>query len=392
VASSSRFGPLDVRRDLDDVSRLLGWSFAFPPEDTRGWFEKSGLENVRVLRDGKVPVAALLYIPMGQFFGGRRVPTVGLAGVGVAPERRGTGVATEMCKATVRELHRQRVALSTLYPSTQKLYRGAGWEIAGGRWEVKIAPSLIRVRDTAASLREMAPKDRPKVMELYRSRAALRNGELDRGPYMWSRVFEPRGRSPRCFLVEHRGALEGYAVLYQATREPPHSDVVALDVTATTARAARRILSLFAEHKTLADSVTWRGGPSDVLLHLLPERGYEVRLRDPWMLRICHVPQALEARGYGAAVAGELHLAVEDDVVPANSGKWMVRIQGGKATVEKGGRGRLRLDARALAALYTGHMTAEALAVTGALAGPADDLARATALFAGATPAMTDAF
>jgi len=392
AARRRAFGPLRLESDIDGVSRLLGWSFAFPPEDTRDWLERGGLENVRVLRDGRTPLAALMLIPMGQFFGGASVPMVGVAGVGVAPERRGTGVGGEMCRATVAELHRRGVALSTLYPSTQKLYRGAGWEVAGGRWEVRIAPGLIRVREPSTSMRAMEISDRQAAMELYRQCAPARNGELDRGPYCWSRVFEPRGHAPLGFLIEHRGKLEGYAVLYQVAREPPHSDLVAQDMCAATPRAARALLSLLAQHKTLVETAVWRGAPAGALLHLLPERGYDVRLRDPWMLRICHVERALEARGYPPGLRAELHLAVEDDVLPRNAGNWTLRVEDGRGQATRGGGGRLRTDVRALAALYTGYMTAEALAMTGALSGRAADLATASAVFAAGAPAITDMF
>ncbi len=388
---SRAFGPIRLEADLDGVSRLLGWSFAFPPEDTRDWLERGGVDNVRVLRDGPTPVAALMFIPMGQFFGGRRVPMVGLAGVGVAPERRGTGVGAELCRAAVAELHRGGVALSALYPSTQKLYRGAGWEVAGGRWEVRIAPSLIRVHESSGTVRPMEIADRPAVMELYRQMAASRNGELDRGPYCWNRVFDPRGRSPLGFLVEHRGKLEGYAVLYQVPRDPPLSELVAHDLCAQTPRAARKLLSLLAQHKTLAETACWRGGPANALLQLLPERGYEVRLQNPWMLRVCHVQRALEARGYPPGMRAELHLAV-DDVLARNAGSWIVRVDDGVARVTRGGSGRVRADIRALAALYTGHLPAETLALTGGVSGRPADLAAATAVFAASAPAMTDMF
>lgn len=389
---SAAFGPILPEQDLEGVSRLLGWSFAFPPEDTREWLERGGLDNVRVLRDGRTPVAALMLIPMGQFFGGRSVPMVGVAAVGVAPERRGGGVAAELCRSTVTELHRGGVALSALYPSTQKLYRGAGWEVAGGRWEVRIAPGLIRVHESSGTVRPMEASDRPAVMELSRQMAARRNGELDRGPYCWNRVFEPRGRSPMGLVVEHRGALEGHAVLYQVPRDPPESELVAHDLCAATPRAARKLLSLLAQHRTLCQTVCWRGAPAGAMLQLLPERGYQVHLKDPWMLRICHVQRALEARGYPPGMRAELHLAVEDDVLARNAGSWIVRVEDGAAKVTRGGSGRLRADVRALAALYSGHLPAETLALTGGISGRPADLAIATAVFAAGAPSMTDMF
>ena len=69
------YGPLSGdAEELRVISDLLGWSFAFPPPDAEPWLRRGGLENVRVLRRRGMPVASLMVIPMGQFFGGRSVP------------------------------------------------------------------------------------------------------------------------------------------------------------------------------------------------------------------------------------------------------------------------------------------------------------------------------
>jgi predicted acetyltransferase len=104
------------------------------------------------------------------------------------------------------------------------------------------------------------------------------------------------------------------------------------------------------------------------------------------------VQRALEARGYPPGMRAELHLAVEDDVLARNAGSWIMRVEDGAATVTRGGSGRLRADVRALAALYTGHLPAETLALTGGISGRPADLAIATAVFAGGAPSMTDMF
>lgn len=63
---------------------------------------------------------------------------------------------------------------------------------------------------------------------------------------------------------------------------------------------------------------------------------------DAWMLRVLDVPRALSARGWPAHLEGELHLEVTDDLVAANRGRWRLRVTGGAATVEPGGRGERR--------------------------------------------------
>jgi len=387
------YGPLDDEREVDRVADLVGWAFASPTDKSREWLERAGYEHVRVLRVSGEPAAALLQLPMGQFYGHRSVPQVGIAGVAVAPEHRGGGLGAALMRETVVELHARGVALSTLYPSTQRLYRGAGWEVAGGRYEVRVAPTLLGVRERTCTVRPARLEDRPAVEKLHREVAALQNGELDRGPYVWRRVYEPRpGEPTRGLLIEHAGRLEGYVYLVETSLEGPYYELVALDARASTRRAALRLLSVLADHKTLARTVIWRGGPAGALLALVPERGYEVRQRDPWMLRICDLRAALEARGYAPGLRAELTFDVRDDVVRPNAGRWTLRVAGGRGRVTRGGAGRIALDVRALAALYSGHLSAETLHVTGTLDGGPGDLARASAVFAAEAPAMTDMF
>jgi predicted acetyltransferase len=60
--------------------------------------------------------------------------------------------------------------------------------------------------------------------------------------------------------------------------------------------------------------------------------------------------------------------------------------------VRPGGDGRLRLDVRALAPLYSGHLSPHALHAVGALEADEGSLAVAAALFGGPAPAMPDMF
>jgi predicted acetyltransferase len=149
---------------------------------------------------------------------------------------------------------------------------------------------------------------------------------------------------------------------------------------------------MFADHRSMSEHFRFVGAPADPLLHLLAEQDYETTKAIHWMLRVMDVRGALEARGWPAGVAAELHLDVNDDVLPWNHGRFAIEIADGKAKVRKGGRGRIRLDVRALASMYSGHMTPAALALTGQLEAPGKDVAVATGAFAGAAPWMPDFF
>lgn len=378
--------------EIRKVAEILSWAFANSVSDTDLWMRRAGLENIRVLRRDSAPAACLLFVPMGQFFGGSRVPMVGIAGVATAPEARGTGTATALMRAAVKELHESGAPLSTLYPATRTLYRRAGYEPAGGRFELKIPLTRIGLEERGLPVRLISDSDREAVVELYRESAAGRQGHLDRGEYVWNRVLNPRGESARGYAVERDGRIDGYVYLHEKLLQPSHYDVRVTDFAARSAESARRLLTFLADHATTGAGAYWNCGPADPLTQLLPEVGYELFLRNHWMVRVLDVAKALVARGYAEGMETELHLDVRDDLIPANSDNFVLQIAGGEGKVQRGGQGRLRLDVRGLAPLYTGHLSPAALVQSGLLEGEAADLRRAAAVFAGPAPWMPDMF
>jgi predicted acetyltransferase len=380
----------------DDVPALvdiLSWSFAMAPSDPESWLRKAGLPNVRVARLGGRVAACAILIPMGQFFGGRSVPMVGISGVATAPESRGTGAALAMMRALVCELHEAGSPLTTLYPATRALYRGADYEVAGSRAAVKVPARRLRLGDRGLALRPAGDADRAEIERVYRAHAARSDGHLDRNEYEWSRMRNPRQeQGTRGFVVEGAREIEGYAYVAERVLPSRRYDVRFVDVAALTPAAARRLLSFAGDHATLAESVRWQTGPTDPLLMLVPEIEYTVEETEHWMLRVVDVARALEARGYPEGVTAELHLEVRDEVVAANTGRFVLDVAGGVGRVSSGGEGRIRTSIRGLAPLYSGYLTPHALAVAGLVEGDAAELAKASLVLNGPPPWMPDMF
>ena len=76
---------------------------------------------------------AAMFHDMRQWWCGRAVPMAGVAGVKVAPEDRGRGIARRLMAALLAEVAARGYPLSVLYPATVPLYRSLGWELAGTR-------------------------------------------------------------------------------------------------------------------------------------------------------------------------------------------------------------------------------------------------------------------
>jgi predicted acetyltransferase len=316
----------------------------------------------------------------------------GIAVVGVGPEHRGRGAAVGLMKQMLQELHESEVPLSGLYPATQSLYRLAGYECSGGRFQVEMAPRDIRVKDRGLALRPAVPDDRQAIQDVYRVHAMGFDGHLDRGSYVWDRVYEFRKQPATGYVVEEEGRITGYVFVLQQGREPYGYNLQLTDLTALTPGAGRRILSFLADYRSMVEKITWFGGPNHPILMLLPEQYFSLSLQMYWMIRIVRVAAALEGRGYDPRFRGALHLEVEDDVIPDNAGRYILEVEDGSARVRQGGNGNLRLHIRALAPLYSGFLSPASLRTAGFLEGDDESVRTASGFFAGSTPWMPDMF
>ena len=377
--------------EIKSLAEILSDSFAVPLESAIHRMETFAPDVPRVIRaDGRV-VGGMWLVDMGQWFGGRSVPMTGVAAVGVAPEARGTGAALALMKSAMKELHERGIALSALYPATQALYRKAGYEQAGARFGLEMDPRRIHITDRSLPMRPMTPEDRDAVHAAQCEYGRQFNGHLDRGDYIWRRLEVPTERPLKGYVVEEAGSIAGYLFLGRE-KLPSGYKLHVADQAAITPGAGRRLLCFLNDQRSLARSVRMSSGPGDPLLALLSEQPYQLTLGDFWLLRVVHVPAALEARGYAEAVRGELHIEVRDEGLPGNAGRWVLTVDGGEGRVRSGGEGRLRMDVRGLASIYSGYFSPEGAAAAGLLEGDPEDLRRAAGFFAGPAPWMPDMF
>jgi predicted acetyltransferase len=390
--------------DLEALAPIVGWAFGGGTSRALDWLRGSGgAPQVRVACLGGRVSGGLLEIPMGQWFGGKNVPTLGLAGVAIAPEARGQGLALGLLRATLRAARERGVALSTLYPSTFRLYRKAGYELAGS-----FCRFTLQLRQLPRSLR-LLPVEvlgeslQPSIEGAYRDVARQHPGYLDRGPYVWNRVRRPDLELARAFGVSGPSGLEGYAYLKVTAPRRLPLELGLSDFVSRTPAALASLLAFLADHLTTAERATWTGGPCDPRLLGIPERAISAVIEDYWMLRLIDVKAALLARGYpefgppGLEVALDLH--VDDEFLPENSARYALRVEAGVARLEAPGSGSgsgavplVRLSAGALAALYSGFVSPAQLAFSRQLDADARGVGVLSALFSGAAPGLSDFF
>lgn len=376
------------------LARAMRLSFGTTEKDLATWWETAGEDNLRVWRSDGADIGGLVDIPMGLFVGGRRVANHGVAGVAIVPEARGVGEASRMMAAYLRELHRAEVAVSTLYASTRALYRGVGYGIAGTRWLAELDARLLRGAGARSrGWRALSLEDRPRVAAARSHLLRRATGSCDRGPYLWKRVWARYGVPNDAFILDdEEGHVRAWAI-YRLTRKDDGFFRLSLeDHGATDAPGLQALVGFLASQASMAREVSFPCGPHDPLLDALPEHIAQVSLYEPFLLRVTHLQRALEDRGWPVGLSTSLAFHLDDPVLPAQSGDWVLEIEAGQGRLRPGGPGGVRVGPRGLAALYTGYCRPDDLVLRGLLEASDEDCARLATAFAGPPPGMSDGF
>jgi len=396
VTTDLTFGPPRDEDDLRRFARLSEYAFWDEPaiNPDIGWLSGDGGTVIRLAQLGETVIGGALVIPAGQWFGGRPVSAALIGAVSVAPEQRRGGVGKRLVADYLRVARDAGLAISTLYPASYGLYHWAGYEHAGAnlRYELPLTTlAMMRPSDDGIVIREYEGDGAP-LRAAYERQARQVPGQIQRPEGFWGgRLTEDR-RALHRYVAEEDGEVVGYLIFTQRT-SPDGPRVLDLrDFVATSRPASQALLGFLATHWANAATIRFWGGANDHRLLGLPGRGLRPVDVDPWMVRILDLPVALSARGYPPGITAEWHLDVVDDLLPENTGRWLVRIASGTANVTPGGDGRIRARIRGLSGLFSGAYPAEAMADSTHLVGSEDDLASLTLAFAGSSPWMDDHF
>lgn len=381
--------------EREALSEVMAHAFAATPDGMVSWIERLGYDQLRVLRGPDGVRACLGLVPMGQIFGGRSLPIVGIVGVAVRVDWLRRGMANALMGRALRDIRERGAAASSLYASTASLYRRVGYECAGSRHLAELSPLLApSFRDPLPPLpaRRATPEDLPAVQALYRRVAHGYEGFLDRGPYIWPRLCAERaGVRAHGLLFHDDDGLAGY--LYY--RKRPGADRHRVEVTdafARTSQAWRRIWLALGDLGTMVDCIELPTAPHDPLYLHHPDPRFSVRLQENWLMRVTDVVAMLEGRGYGPGLTGRVELLLDDRVLSEQAGAWQLEVEGGRGRLVRGGAGLLRLDARGLAAWCSGFVAPRTLVQLGLAQGPPAVLELAGTLMAGPQPWMREMF
>lgn len=383
--------PLEPRHE-DALAAIYRAAFAIEArEQIELWWSRAERSNVRVFVRDDVVVGGLIEVPMGIYAGGRSVSLFGLSGVAVAPEARGVGVGRAMLAAWLRTLREREVATSALYASTRALYRGVGYEVAGTH--MVGTASLDALRDVGKRDGSWVPiteADHAPIAAVYAAHARGQTGRMDRGPYLWGRVHAFRGTPNLGYVAHGPSGPVAWVTLRQTEGGDGFKKVHIEDHFAVDRDALLRLVGFLSTFGAMARELVIPGPTA--IWDLLPEHRADVRLVEPWLLRVVDVERALTARGYPEGLAVRFSISVDDPLFPENEGPWSIEVGEGKAHVSRTPAAGTTLSVRGLASLFTGHTSPARLRLTGDLRGDTEVDARLGAAFAGNAPELGDFF
>ncbi|MBV1856164.1 GNAT family N-acetyltransferase [Catellatospora tritici] len=385
----------DQKQAWDLGSLAFGYHDRPMPE---GWVSDSpGRYTLGAFDEGGRLVAKAVDRVQEQWFGGRLVPTSGVAGVVTAPELRGRGLGRLVLTGLLAYARERGAVISTLFDTTPLPYRALGWEEVGSL-DYHAFPTrvLASVRpDPAVTLRPAVAADVPAIQEIYRRAARTSTGLMERSGPLYT-------GGPAEFLAEYNGvtvavsasgAVEGYASWDRGPGYDSDGKLTVDDLIGLTSGATATLLAMLGGWASVAPTTIIRLGAADPARSLLAKVDGKVESSQPWMLRVVDAPGAVAARGWSRYISGEADLELVDAECPWNVGAYRLVLDKGEARLEPGGTGAARLTPRGLAAWYAGAATPDQLRRSGHLTGgtPDTDAFLQTAT-AGPIPTLHDYF
>jgi predicted acetyltransferase len=346
--------------------------------------------------DGEVLAAKANDRSYESWFGGRRVPTAGVAGVAVAPEYRSTGLGRRVMTHLLHAARDRGAVIATLFRTAPALYRSLGFEQVAELVDAELPASALAGLSVpnGTSVRRARLRDMPALRDLYSQVACTGSGLLTRdGPAFTATDAEVLAAFDGITLAEQNGTVVGYLSWHRGPGYGHDAWTAAIDLLATTGDAHLALLAVLGSFAAVTPTIRLRTTGKDPLHWFVRGPGWRVTEVQQYMLRVLDLAGAVAARGWPATVTGRVELTVRDSVCPWNSGDHALVLDGGAGRLEPGSGGGVAVTPTGLAVLFAGGVPTAALRRAGLISGgTADDQLLLDAAVAGPVPGILDYF
>jgi predicted acetyltransferase len=210
-------------------------------------------------------------LDLALFLAGVKIPTLGIAGVAVAPHRRGMQVARLMLEHAVKEGRSRQIPLSMLYPFQHGFYRKLGWAWVGRTFQYRVAAQHLPLYPKRVNIQPYDATAHSAVLQqLYEKAAIVHNGWLQRQPWQWEHYLKSKvGREIYCYVAE--GELQGYIIL-RFVELPNGLGAIVQEWVAPTSAAYQGLLGFLGTLWDQFHTIVWNTDALDPFPHLLKEQ------------------------------------------------------------------------------------------------------------------------
>jgi predicted acetyltransferase len=367
--------------DIDAFARVIRAAFAVTSEPDPA-------DSIRTVID---PSRYTLAEFDGQIVGTAGIFTRDLAVPGaVIPAAHVTGVsvaATHTRKGLLRRMMTGQLstapeAIAVLWASEGRIYQRFGYGLASHNVTLRADRRELSIPGTAGAgtgtLRAAVPSEvRKELSEVYERMLPHQPGWSSRDDAWWGHLTTDPEKdrngytAARAVLYENAaGAVEGFTrfrVRNEWDDNGPKGEVNVLEVVAATPDAHAALWRFLLGVDLTRTIVKGLASPDEPVFHLVDEpRRLGAKIGDGLWVRIIDLPRALTSRRFAAPV--DVVLDVTDDLLPANAGRWRLRVGAGGALVNcapTDAPADLSCDVTDLGAAYLGGTKLGALAATG---------------------------
>jgi predicted acetyltransferase len=286
----------------------------------------------------------------------------GVAGVGVSPDRRRSGVGLAMMRWSVNHFRKTGQTLAALYAFREPFYAKSGYAVCGKRVRISVPVHRLPKLRSDLKIRRLTPQDWALLQDCHATFAHARSGVNIRNEALWQRVL---AEVKPLAIYAAGDPVEGYVAVNH--RVAFWEEQWLSELVWSTRAGYEACIALLHQLGINKTSVAWYE-PSDspYYAHFL-DQGVSAELSRPAMYRVCDVPGAM--RGLHTGYRGAFTIAVQDPDILENCGTFHVEFtpQGVEVIAMPDKQADLEMTIGAFTQAFLGEPSLDELAGYGAV-------------------------
>ncbi|MDM8520677.1 GNAT family N-acetyltransferase [Anaerolineales bacterium HSG6] len=292
--------------------------------------------------NGKLIGTAIMF-PAKLWLSGVPLDIGAIAGLGVLPDYRRQGAASQMMELLVKKSAEKGYAFASLFPASPRYYQQFGFGVVGDLHVYRLTPQNIMDFEEKSMVRDFDEADLRMMRVMYKGQMTWHNGWLSRSDEWWDKII---AKWPKIVVFDNDGMIDGYLAYETVTNEQGKTVLKVKEFFAAEGEAFRGLIG-YMSSKTDVDIIEYLAPPDTPLKHSLHQprtidevdrgNGYGFNFYDlshvtvgP-MARITTLHTALTKRFYARHMQGQRIIKLTDPFIPENESAVIFRLVDGRA-------------------------------------------------------------